>query len=268
MILQQSIQTLSNAVTTASVIFPMPFLTVPELVVPAIQNTIDGSPLFITAVVTAKSLDGFTVKLSAATNSANYSLSWVAGVSGEMAQISEAVGIRISEVDQFSGTPPDSSYFPFVNPLPTPTTQVIRWVDLASNFGQFVTTPPAAPTSPGILGNWSVDTNFFYSHDGVKWGRTLRVGSNWDIAQPAEFFQTGSAALTQDVRTVSVTFAEPFDTAPFISFNFENTAVGTKQMITGIVTTVSASGFTVTLNTTPDTAAYLMKWRAVGNLTP
>ena len=68
---------IGNAATSVSVTFGTAKADANYQVLCTMENTTDGSPLFLIPVVTAKATTGFTVTLSAATDSANYVLNWM-----------------------------------------------------------------------------------------------------------------------------------------------------------------------------------------------
>lgn len=68
---------IGNAATSVSVTFGTAHADANYQVLCTMENTTDGSPLFLIPVVTAKATTGFTVTLSAATDSANYVLNWM-----------------------------------------------------------------------------------------------------------------------------------------------------------------------------------------------
>ncbi len=263
---QQGITPIPDGVDTLSVEFPAAYTATPELVLAIVENVTDVSPTSYSAMVTAKSSTGFTVYLDGVTSTANYNLVWMAGSASLLYKVVTAVGLNVASTPYINGTPNANSYFVVVDMSGTPAVSRLKWSTVSTLFAKFVATPPSAPTDAGSLGEWSVDTKYLYTHDGTLWGRFPRTTSNWDIEAPSELVQEGTAALVADTRTITITFAEPFGGPVLITFSFENVAVGTKQILTGLITARSQNGFTVTLNTTPDTDAYVMHWRASGAL--
>lgn len=262
MAFQQGIEDLGNGVSTFSKVFPTQLAGTPDLVMVSVENVVDGSPLYIHAIVTAKSSTGFTVKLSAATNSANYKLTWFAGQSSTIA----TTGIKVSDTVLQSGVPEGGDYIPFVSESGVPMLKRVTWDTLITAFGVFVSTPPTAPSTTGALGYWSVDDAYFYSHDGVKWGRSNRVTESWELGAPVEFVQEGSVDLTQASTSVTVEFEDPFGLPPFVNFEFENVYPETKSVLSGIITHRSKTNFTVKFNTPPNSSHYTMHWVATGEL--
>ncbi len=69
---------IGSGATTVAVTFTTAFGTACNRVVAMIENTVDATPLTIIPTITARSTTGFTATLSGGTDSANYSLHWVA----------------------------------------------------------------------------------------------------------------------------------------------------------------------------------------------
>jgi hypothetical protein len=268
MAFQQGASNIANAASATSVVYPAAFLSTPDVVIAVVQNTVDGGPLSISAEVTASSNTGFTVQLSAATDSANYDLVWVAGDAQIIFEILSQLGFRVSELGLQTSLPLDDDYFPMVHTSPLPATKRIKWSVIKTAFTQFVSSAPSASSDSGTVGQWAVDADFIYTHDGTAWGRTPRATTGWGFTHVPTWSAQGQQALTQDVDDVSVVFDEAFGAAPEVIFSFQNTAGGNLQILQGLITAVSTTGFTVSLNTTPDTTAYKMNWRASSIVAP
>ncbi len=71
---------ISNGASTVSVTYTSPFANTNYALVVMVRNTTDSSPIFLQPVITAKSTTGFTATFNAPTDSANYSLDYIAGV--------------------------------------------------------------------------------------------------------------------------------------------------------------------------------------------
>lgn len=72
---------IANGAAEVSVVFSSDMGTTDYSLSCLLVNTVDASPIFLDKMVTAKSSTGFTVKLSQATDSANYKLNYLACVS-------------------------------------------------------------------------------------------------------------------------------------------------------------------------------------------
>lgn len=257
---QQGVQSIGDSVTSVSVTFPVSFTVAPEIVLTNIRNLTDGTPLAIQATVTSKSSTGFSVVLSAATDGTGYELEWMAGSASIVFDVVAQLGSRVSTLSELTVLPDDDDYVPFVHKSPVVRTMILKWGTLYQAFGR-KTSVPASPTDTGAASNWAVDANFFYTHDGVKWGRVPRQTANWAQTLPAHI-QQGQAAITNGASSVDVTFAEAFDSTPVIVFSIQNTVAGNKLMISGMLTAASATGFTVSLNAAVDSGNYKLNWSA------
>ena len=268
-VFQQGLENIGNAAATVTVTYPAAFTTTPEVVIAVIQNTVDGAPSAITAEVTTTTTTGFVVKLSASTNSVNYQLAWVAGSANLMFDVIAQMGFRTSQLAEQTSAPLDNDYFPMVITSPLLQTVLIKWSTVYGLFGRRVSAP-AAPGSSGDVGQWAADANWFYTYyDGV-WGRSPRQTDAWDWNYPAGnvWGQEGRITMTSGQNTVSVVFDQEFGGTPLVTFSIENTATGDKLLLQGILTTVDYTGFTVTLNTAPDSSSYVLNWRATDDSAP
>lgn len=61
---------------TAAIVFTTPIL-VPYAVVVSVSNLIDTLPIFLQAIITAKSTTGFSVLFNTAPDTANYNLEYI-----------------------------------------------------------------------------------------------------------------------------------------------------------------------------------------------
>lgn len=262
---QQGTANIGNGVTTTVVTFPVEMAATPAAILVSIENTTDASPLqHLDPTVKAKSTTGFTVEYSASTSTANYKLVWWAGSTMPVYQGVVSETVKISALPAYASAPHPSGYIPYVSMVGTPTTERVTWAVLYGLFGR-LTSVPTNVNTPGVAGNWAVDSEFLYSHDGTLWGRTPRVTSNWDIDTLVELVQEGTEDLTAGEQTLSVVFETAYSDVPHVTVGFENTSVDNpKQVLIGIVSARSTTGFSVLLNTTPDTVNYKMHWRATG----
>lgn len=69
---------LSNGDTSVSVTFSTPFPNTSYAIAFSFRNNVDASPVILEGFITAKSVSGFTVKLNAPTDSANYFMYYIA----------------------------------------------------------------------------------------------------------------------------------------------------------------------------------------------
>jgi len=70
-------EAIGNAATTVAITFGTAHADANYQVLATVENTTDGGPLVLAAIITAKATTGFTATLSAATDSANYVLNWM-----------------------------------------------------------------------------------------------------------------------------------------------------------------------------------------------
>lgn len=70
-------EAIGNVASTVSVTFGTVKSNATYQVLATVENITDGSPLVLSAIITAKATTGFTATLSAATDSANYVLNWL-----------------------------------------------------------------------------------------------------------------------------------------------------------------------------------------------
>lgn len=266
---QQGTENIGNGVSTVSVVYPTAFSSTPEVVIAVVQNTVDVGPTALFAEVTASSTTGFTVKISGATGTANYVLAWVAGSATLMFDVVAQLGFRVSQLTERTTAPLSADYFPMVSTSPVLRTMLIKWGTVYGMFGQRVSAP-ATPAASGSLGQWAVDSNWYYSHDGAVWGRSPRQTTAWDwtAQQAATWVQEGQESLVEDQQTVAVTFAKEFGSTPLVTFSIQNTTAGDKLVLYGVLTAVSSTGFTVTLSSPPDSGDYDLNWRATDDNVP
>jgi hypothetical protein len=74
---QTGAEAIGNVATTVAVSFGTAHADANYQVICTVENTIDGGPLVLAAIITAKATTGFTATLSAATDSVNYVLNWL-----------------------------------------------------------------------------------------------------------------------------------------------------------------------------------------------
>jgi hypothetical protein len=174
-------QALGNAVQDVTVSFPdATFSAIPDLVVPVVENTVDSSVEQIWAFPVAKTQTGFTIHLSAPTNSANYVLRYFAGSNGEIFQAIARTGKKLSEYSALMVGLLDDDYFMLVHTADS-VLQTVR-VPLSVLKGMFVsraTSIPGTPAASGVAGQMVVSAKFIYTYDGTLWGQTARSTSSW-----------------------------------------------------------------------------------------
>ena len=268
---QQGVESIGNGAATLAVVYPAAFSSTPDVVIAVVQNTVTPNPTAITAEVTASSTTGFTVKFSSAPGDANYELAWVAGSATLMFDVVAQLGFRTSQLTEQVTNPLRADYFPMVHTSPVLRTVLIKWGTVYDMFGERVDVP-TSPNDSGELGQWAVDSKWYYTHDGTLWGRSPRQTEAWDWTDQqttAVWGQEGQEMITEGVQTVTVAFSQAFGSTPLVTFDIQNVAVGgDKLLLTGILTAVSTTGFTVTLNALPDSANYCLNWRATDTATP
>ena len=262
MAFNQGLQSIGNATIDVTVVFDVAFTAAPDIIVPVVENTSNDSVIYaISAQVTSKSSTGFVVHLSSATPSANYKLAWIAGSAAIIYQGITLAGRKTSQLPLPVNALTDDDYFAFTTVSPLPVTRRLRLASLKALFPS-VSSVPASPASAGTAGNIAVDNNYVYTFDGTLWGRSPRRVASWDQSETTGQELRGQASLTSGVRTVNVSYSSPFAAEPAVLFSFKNTTTGSRQLISGLQTSGSASGFTVTLNTSPDSSNYVIVWSA------
>lgn len=71
-------EAISNGAQTHTVTFSAAMVDINYAVIPSLYNSTDVDPSYLTAVVTQKTVNGFTVEFNAPVDSANYVLDYIA----------------------------------------------------------------------------------------------------------------------------------------------------------------------------------------------
>lgn len=262
---QSGEEAISDGVSTVSVVFAPAFGAEPDIVIAVVQNTVDNPQLSIQAQVTAKSATGFTVDLDSATDSANYELSWLAGAASLVFEAVTKLGMRVGDLPRPARPPRGNDLLVMVQ---DGATVAVPFAHLESFFARSAA-PPSAPTDPGTAGQLAVDDTGFFAHNGTAWLRMGPLGhaTDWTIstAMSAVPMQGGSHAFADLDTDAVVTFDESFPSdgaAPLVLFSIRNTVDPTPTAITGVVTAVSLTGFTVEVSPAIDSDNHILDWVA------
>ena len=250
---QASEITLTNGQQTGSVVFPAAFAgtPTPPLVVPVIQNFIDGSILALFAEVTSVSASGFTFKLTAPTDSGNYRLVYMAGSSDMLFAAITVNGQRLTQNTTFNGTLQDNDRIPFVSMNPIPKSFALTIQALRNAF---LSKLASAPSGPGAVGG-SVSAiiatdDYLFVRTPSGYGRIGLSRVQWDLTDKARKYEEGSHQCTTAL-VQTITFGATFPVIPRVRLTFRNEASGDKLALYGTVTARSTTTCTVTLNAVP-----------------
>lgn len=259
---------LTQGVTTATVSFPVAFLTTP-VIVPTVANvSADPAKLLINAVIVDASGTVFTVELDQATDSPNYTLEWIAGTPDQFTalvnyahQLLEAQKLKpkIGDQDCFVGISRDKAY---------PETVLFPATALDSRFVKRVTTPPAAPNSPGTPGDFAVGPGYAYFRGSSVWFRVpLLPGTSWSEDETIKPTRKGVVSLNTVDQIQAVVFATPFPSgsSPNVRCHVQNLAGNLSELlfIQAMPVAASLSGFSVALTAIPNVGSYELMYEAV-----
>jgi hypothetical protein len=79
---QEGIEPVASGVSSTAVTFDTPFADSDYILLTELQNTIDDCPSIYPTIITEKTTTGFEIQFTGETDSANYSLNWLATTSG------------------------------------------------------------------------------------------------------------------------------------------------------------------------------------------
>lgn len=258
---QHGFATIPNNAGTLTVNYPSSFAATPSVLVPVVRNTsADGSKLALTATPTAQSASGFTVKLSANTNSANYELVWVAGDEQAVLAVFSALSGRSVTSYPTTGSLRDSFLLPAV--FTSPQTQLKNigpeafWASVMQRAASQPTTPGDQLPASSALAVFVDELNgYMYLSGTTKWLRVALDGSsNW-ASQPffapfreVEVTLSPSAGVTE----YNITFPTAFSAGnnPVVDFSLRiPDGVTTPAVHHAVVKGNTAlTGFTLLLN--------------------
>lgn len=251
---------LANGADSGSVVFSPAFAGVPPLVIPVVQNIsdpLDPTILLLNASAFSVTATGFDFELDGTTNTANYVLQWMAGTPDMLFAAVTAVGRRLTELPKFTGTPADHDVWPMARVSPVPQSVGITWATLKNYFVRKLPGVPAAPTvTAGDLLSMAVDSSYLYVRFSTGTARIPLHTTNWAISDASVKQVRGLHTCTTDqVQTITFPGGANFGTPPTIrSAVIINTVAGAKQMLYGMVTAVTNTGFEFTLNSAPGAA--------------
>ncbi len=256
-------QALTQDVVDVDVVFESELPSVPELVIAVVENLSADDPKYLLeAFVVAKSTTGFSIRLSAAPNTGNYSLAWVAGSSAVIFQTLAAFGVKISALSIHATALLDSDYFPFVHTNPIPVTKRLTWAVLRALFPNLKSGAPASPAAPGSYGDVAVSGVWFYAHNGTLWGRSRLFQTAWDVSAGDDPAQEGVTALVNGQKYIDIPFPVAFSARPYLKFSFRNLVDANTLMLTGLQISGNTTTARVQLNTAPDSGNYEIVWEA------
>ena len=172
-------QALSAGIQDVDVVFSPAFETAPSIIIPVVNNSsADSVKYLLHAEEVAKSANGFSVRLSAPTNTAHYTLEWVAGDPTTMYQLTLATGVKVSDLPVTASLPDNADRIPFTRMAPTPTTETIEWQLLRAAFPTLAMSAPGSSVATGVVNQIFIEGDYLYTFgDDNKWGRTARSTS-------------------------------------------------------------------------------------------
>ena len=239
------------------------FGTTPSAIAAVVSNTSpDSVKEQIDVLIVDKESNSFSVHLSAPTPTANYTLDWLAsdgGVYGSGGQARPSSTLPVSY-----GLPAPTAWLTFTDSTLPAQTKRTQFQSLYQSFATYVTTPPTSPVSQGMIGQWSVDDSYLYVFNGVYWGRSPLNTRSWadDPTTQGMLTFSGSTPITSGSSMLVVSFPTPILATPFVTFSIMNKASTTLAMITGVLSAVGVSGFTIRLNSPTPDANYSVVWQA------
>ena len=259
--------TLNPASLTYVITFPAAFTSLPAAVLPTINNYIDGNPMDIDAEVTAITLSGFTVQLSAMPDTNNYVLNYIASSAGAVSGAGGVNGRKGSELPVFAGAITSSMYMVGVTNEVIPQTVAFTVANLLSVFAGRLAGVPSSPNAAGSALQLTIDGNYLYAHNGTKAGRVGLAFSEWGIPDTAKKVQTQHASLTSGTQTQTIVFPTAYDVADALpdicGVTISNTVDADPiDFISGMVRAVTRFGFTLILNNPPATGNYRVTYEA------
>lgn len=249
--------------------FPAAFTSPPQIVIADVGNTsADATKYLLEAKVIGVTTSTFTVRLSAAPNTANYTLSWIAGGSSDILSVLQYTHRFFHEMAK-QDTFADQDRLvavAFINGIPRVRQALFQDLDTRWTRRRDVPTSPTVPDA--LAGDVAVDSDYVYVHDGAEWLRAPVVrDSDWAADYTLKPSRRGLASLTPGQVVQSITFDSPFTdgAAPVVRIcqvqNFG--AAAEKLLITALPVSTTLSGFTVVLNAEPDTSDYDIYYEVV-----
>jgi hypothetical protein len=245
MILSDYIPLSNGQSTVVGVTFSRPFSEVP-VVVPAVINTVDGSPLAITAQISTLSTTSFSLRLSAATNSANYGIHWIASDGTGAGQV---YGQFFQQLPAQAALPSDLASLPLALPDAFGTTRMP-----ISLLRQLFPNKTGGVTGPGDPGSTlalalSADEQYLLVRTSTKWVRLAAVGDiDWTSDYAVRPKRVGVVPLDDGALSKAVTFSPAFagGAPPLVRCQVLNYGNDSLKAITyAMPTAASLSGFTV-----------------------
>lgn len=252
--------------TEVDITFTPAFGAAPDIVLAVVQNTVDNPQLSIKAQVTAKDENGMTVNLDGTTDSANYVLAWIAGDAELVFQAVTKLGTRITDLP---GPTRELRASDRLIVVMDGVTRQVPFNTFESTFVKKVSTPPTTATETGNLGDFAFDTNNAYVHTGARWLRIPYGGhaTDWTIAatNSTKVTQAGTHAFADEDTEAVVVFDESFPSggsAPIINYSIINKVDGSPTVISGVISAVSLTGFTLDVSPDIDSDNYILNWVA------
>lgn len=145
---QVETESIPNAASSITITFPVALSNTNYVVMSQMENLVDASPQFQNVVVYNKTINGFSARWNAPTDSANYSLSYIVPI--EQVQQGE-VEVTIASTDR-------------VVPLPislsgTNYSVVVQLVNYVDGFPQFQPTTIVQKTNLQFKASWNAPTD-------------------------------------------------------------------------------------------------------------
>jgi len=250
---------LINGQTDYTVAFGAVFGSAPDVVVAAVENSVDDPIVTIVPTITNRTTTTFDVNLSAAPDSDDYKLVWFAGSAEVIFEVVTQYQRRMTQMPKSGTVPSANDLIPFVRMSPVPKTEVLPWRLIEQYFTRYKAEPPTSPTDPGDPGQWAMDANYVFFHNGVQWGRfPVQYVNSWDDDFTFNETRKGETALPQ-TATMAVVFATAFPPGNLPTpkaLVVSNTTGGDTLYIGHQLTALSIEGFTLAFTGIPDSDDY------------
>lgn len=250
---------LTSGQTSYTIPFGTAFGTAPDVVVAVVENATDNPFLTITVTVVGRSTTDFDIELSQAPDSNNYDLVWFAGSPEIFFEVITQYQRKMTKLPATQSVPNGQDLVPFVQMSPVPRTMVLPWRLVEAYFTRYKAEAPNSPTDPGEPGQWAMDANYIFFHNGTQWGRfPVQYVSSWADDFTFNEFRRDEETLPQ-AATHSVVFSSSFPAGntPVPKALFVKNTTGGDTLYIGVqLTALDLDGFTVALTGVPDSGDY------------
>jgi hypothetical protein len=267
MAFQTGLESIGLGVTTVNATFPVTFSSSPDFVIAVVRNTVDNPQLRITTQTSYVDSSGFTAELDGTTDSANYTLNWIAGDIDLLLGAFSTLGIRITDLAHPDRELQGNDKVAMVQ---DGTSRQVPFSDFQSAFPLKAAASPTAASDSGVVSQISVDTDHAYFHQGGRWNRIPYAGHPTDWTIPAtnstKPAQGGTETLTDTATDVTIVYPHTFPAGgslPQIHFSLQNILDVSPTAIYGFITASSLTGFTVDFSTAIDSTNWKMHWHAI-----